>query len=110
MNSAFNKPGAAFCAIVALVAGMIAVGIAFRPHRPNDPLEQKRSESPLADPQYVEFAGTRVPQFRDDNGIKLGLMWCPPGQFVMGGSASKLGNIPPEPLVDVTITRGFWLG
>src|SRR6266478_1952445 len=44
MNSAFNKPGAAFCAIVALVAGMIAVGIAFRPHRPNDPLEQKGSE------------------------------------------------------------------
>ena len=47
---------------------------------------------------------------RDDNGLKLPLAWCPPGKFRMGSPPTELGRIGNEGPVDVTLTKGFWLG
>jgi sulfatase modifying factor 1 len=45
--------------------------------------------------------GTKAGQHWAGNGLRMKFRWCPPGDFHMG-----------EPLnqVDVTLTRGFWLG
>ena len=45
--------------------------------------------------------GKKAGDLRDDNGLKLNLVWCPPGKFKMGEVSGA---------VDVTLTRGFWLG
>jgi formylglycine-generating enzyme required for sulfatase activity len=57
------------------------------------------------------FPGTKVGQIRDDNALKMRLIWCPPGRFTMGTPANqpRLGT-PYEHQVDVTLTTGLWLG
>lgn len=47
---------------------------------------------------------------RDDNRLKLQLVWCPPGSFRMGSPLDETGRQGDEDQVDVTLTHGFWLG
>ena len=42
--------------------------------------EPAKSPSPAADPMRGKEAG----EVRDDNGLKMKVVWCPPGAFVMG--------------------------
>jgi len=42
------------------------------------------------------------------NGIKL--CWCPPGNFIMGSPRNEADRRPDEDQVEVTLTRGFWVG
>ncbi len=45
------------------------------------------------------------------SGVKLELVWIPPGEFVMGSPESELGRYADEgPQHLVEITRGFWMG
>ena len=44
------------------------------------------SEGPPNKRPASDFAGTKAGQVRDDNGLKLKLVWCPPGKFQMGSS------------------------
>jgi formylglycine-generating enzyme required for sulfatase activity len=44
------------------------------------------------------------------NGIKLVLVWCPPGAFMMGSPATEKGRENGETLHKVTLTKGFWIG
>jgi formylglycine-generating enzyme len=48
---------------------------------------------------------------RDDNGLKLILCWCPPGEFSMGGGPKGLAGrfLDGEP-ARATLRRGFWIG
>jgi formylglycine-generating enzyme len=52
--------------------------------------------------------GTRAGEERTIGGIKL--CWCPPGRFTMGSPPGEPERRPDEPLVEVTLTRGFWAG
>jgi formylglycine-generating enzyme required for sulfatase activity len=70
--------------------------------------------APAADSMFGKEAG----QVRDDNSLKMKLVWCPPGAFVMGDfrdddvQRDKDGNRKPdvtEP-VRALLTCGFWLG
>ena len=54
------------------------------------------------------FFGSRVPDARDVAGIKL--CWCPPGRFRMGSPPDEPERRPGEDQVEVTLTRGFWMG
>jgi|GEM_PF-817468 len=55
--------------------------------------------------------GKQPGQERDDNESKITLVWCPPGKFKMGSSKSEKGRVDDrEGQVDVTLTKGFWLG
>ena len=48
---------------------------------------------------------------RDDNRLKLTLLWCPPGRFKMGSPASdSQAEEYEQPQVEATLSRGFWLG
>jgi formylglycine-generating enzyme required for sulfatase activity len=46
---------------------------------------------------------------RDDNGLKMKFVWCPPGKF-------KMGSAPDDPerftknQVEVVLTQGWWMG
>src|ERR1700728_3454165 len=56
------------------------------------------------------FDGTKAGQVRDDNGLKMKLIWCPPGEFAMGSPEEEKQHIDDETQVRVTLTQGFWLG
>ncbi len=52
----------------------------------------------------------RERSIRDDNSLQLNLAWCPRGSFRMGSPRDETGRQGDEDQVDVTLTRGFWLG
>ena len=54
------------------------------------------------------FAGSHPGETRIVEGIRLS--WCPPGRFVMGSPPDQAGHRPDEAQVNVTLTRGFWMG
>jgi sulfatase modifying factor 1 len=54
--------------------------------------------------------GTRAGQTRDDNGLKTKLVWIPPGDFTMGSPKDEKGRNDDENQVQVTLSKGFWLG
>jgi sulfatase modifying factor 1 len=57
------------------------------------------------------YAGTRAGEERDDNGLEMKLVWCPPGEFTMGSPESEQGRGEYyEDQVQVSLTSGFWLG
>lgn len=57
-----------------------------------------------------KFIGTEAGQVRDDNNLKMKLVWCPSGKFTMGSPPSEQGRLNHEDQVNVTLTNGFWLG
>lgn len=69
------------------------------PARESKPDEPNKVPAPPADSMGGEKAG----QVRDDNGLKMKLVWCPPGKFT-----SREDGHRDE--VHVVLTRGFWLG
>ncbi len=54
------------------------------------------------------FAGKQAGQ-RLDNGLGMGFVWIPPGEFKMG-SAIGPDHQKNEPQVNVKLSGGFWLG
>lgn len=52
--------------------------------------------------------GVEPGEQREVAGIKL--CWCPPGKFVMGSPADEPERRPDEEQVEVTLSRGFWIG
>jgi formylglycine-generating enzyme required for sulfatase activity len=68
--------------------------------------ELDKSQKPAAD----SIIGKEPGQVRDDNGLKLKLVWCPPGKFTMGSPPSEKERDSNEDQVDVSLTNGFWLG
>jgi formylglycine-generating enzyme required for sulfatase activity len=53
--------------------------------------------------------GKKAGDVWDGNGLKMKLVWCPPGSFRMGNAESDLGSVDGAPH-EVTLTKGFWLG
>src|SRR6476646_10998019 len=75
--------------------------------------EPEKTPTPASDPMLGKEPG----QVRDDNGLKMKLVWCPPGKFTMGspedekGRPDKQNNMDNfENQVRVTLSKGFWLG
>jgi formylglycine-generating enzyme required for sulfatase activity len=52
----------------------------------------------------------QVGEERDDNGLKMKLVWCPPGRFTMGSPPGQKDHSRDDGQVPVTLTQGFWLG
>jgi sulfatase modifying factor 1 len=81
--------------------------------RPDEPAA---GDKPPVGPMLGKEAG----QVRDDNGVKMELVWCPRGEFRMGSPESEKDRTyyspddkpryTDEEQVDVTLTKGFWLG
>jgi formylglycine-generating enzyme required for sulfatase activity len=54
------------------------------------------------------FNGSKAGEPREVASIQL--CWCPPGTFKMGSPRSERERRPGEDQVEVTLTRGFWMG
>ena len=54
------------------------------------------------------FLGSKGGDEREVAAIKL--CWCPPGRFRMGSPPDESERRPDEGQVDVTLTKGFWMG
>lgn len=57
-----------------------------------------------------EMEGSKPGQSRADNGVKMALHWCPPGEFVMGSPKDEPGRDDYEIAHRVKLTQGFWMG
>ncbi len=56
----------------------------------------------------VPYVGSRDGDERAVAGVRL--CWCPPGTFRMGSPPDEPGRNADEAQVEVTLTRGFWMG
>jgi len=54
------------------------------------------------------FVGARAGEERKVGGARL--CWCPPGRFRMGSPPAESGHRADETQVEVTLSRGFWMG
>ena len=43
-------------------------------------------------------------------GAKMEMVWCPPGEFMMGSPVTEEGRYDNEMQHLVRLTKGFWLG
>jgi formylglycine-generating enzyme required for sulfatase activity len=87
------------CLFVLIVAGV------FGCHRAEPP-------TPVVDPNTtndpVAFTGAKAGEEREVAGVWL--CWCPPGKFKMGSPPDELERRSDEAQVEVTLTKGFWMG
>jgi formylglycine-generating enzyme required for sulfatase activity len=58
--------------------------------------------------QPAAFTGARAGAERELLGIRF--CWCPPGRFLMGSPPGEPFHRANENQVEVTLTRGFWMG
>lgn len=58
--------------------------------------------------QSNSFRGSKAGQQREIGGVTF--CWCPSGQFRMGSPPDEPERRPGETQVDVTISKGFWIG
>ncbi len=83
------------------------------PVRPIEPAPSPPAV-PSVDPALAPslLTGSRAGETRDDNGLKMKFVWCPPGTFTMGSPPNEPGRASggKEDQVSVTLTHGFWLG
>ncbi|HUR44957.1 MAG TPA: formylglycine-generating enzyme family protein [Candidatus Saccharimonadales bacterium] len=56
----------------------------------------------------VDAPGLKAGSELEVGGIKL--CWCPPGHFTMGSPLVEPDRRPDEGPVEVTLTKGFWMG
>lgn len=60
--------------------------------------------------KHRAFSGEMTGDTRDDNELKLELVWCGPGTFTMGSPSEETVYRQNERQVEVTLTHGFWIG
>lgn len=71
-------------------------------------LNSEESETPVTLTPLEE--GTRTGEESSANSLGMKLVWCPPGKFMMGSPNTESGRRDNENQVQVTLSRGFWLG
>jgi formylglycine-generating enzyme required for sulfatase activity len=67
------------------------------------------SLAPAAKSAERAFEGAKPGDVRSDNGLKMPMRWCPPGEFVMGSPVDEPGRADYEKQFRVKLTRGFWM-
>ena len=68
----------------------------------------KPDDDPVKPPASTAFTGSKARDEREVAGVKL--CWCPAGKFTMGSPPSEPERRPGEDQVEVTLTKGFWMG
>ena len=89
-----------------LVSNPVLARISITPLRP----QPSPTPAPAPLPVPSNFAGKVAGEVREDNGLKMKLVWCPPGTFSMGSPESDSDaqtNEKPQHSVRVS---GFWMG
>ena len=86
----------------------------------NEPTENAAASKTTAPPAktsteaadtVVSFpVGTRTGEKWNDNRLKIEFLWCESGSFTMGSPKGEKDRVDNEDQVQVTLTKGFWLG
>ena len=63
-------------------------------------LKKAEIERTAGETQIVDLGG----------GVRLELVWCPPGTFTMGSPRNEQGRNEDEVPHEVTLSKGFWMG
>jgi sulfatase modifying factor 1 len=89
-----------------------SVGISPSEGREIGALAQAKPDEPEKAPSSSAdvMRGKEPGEIRDDNGLKLKLVWCPPGKFKMGSPDTDKDRQTNEDQAEVTLTNGFSLG
>jgi formylglycine-generating enzyme required for sulfatase activity len=95
-----SLPSAAFAACV--VAGIAGCEV------PQASAPAAEDAAPVVDEYVGAFAGAKAGEERAVAGVRL--CWCPAGRFTMGSPPEEPERRPGENQVEVTITKGFWIG
>ena len=77
-----------------------------------------RNEAPAITPNHERLAGTdpddwqgtKAGEVRTIESLGANVCWCPPGTFTMGSPKDETGRYDDEDQVEVTLTKGFWMG
>jgi formylglycine-generating enzyme required for sulfatase activity len=97
--------GIAVFLTLAILAGIPAAWLSAQP-----PAESEQPERP-ATPEDATLSGKSAGEVREFTDLKIKMCWCPAGRFKMGSPASDTAADRREkPQVEVTLSRGFWLG
>ncbi len=87
------------CSLVMLASGVLGCQCA-------------KSVTPLDNPSKTvvpsAFNGSKAGDEREVSGIIL--CWCPAGKYMMGSPRDEPERRPGEDQVEVTLTKGFWMG
>ena len=97
MSRTFCGRWAGFLVMSGLIGYQRDPSTSFRPASDGQPPAQAGS-----------FLGSKGGDEREVTGIKLG--WCPAGRFMMGSPPDEPERRPGEDQVEVTVTKGFWMG
>src|SRR5262249_53177096 len=100
-GSTMSRTGCGPLAGLLLTAGLIGCHREAGPNAPpaGDGLPAAPTES---------FLGSKAGDEREVAGVKL--CWCPAGRFLMGSPPSEPERRPGEAQVEVTLSKGFWMG
>jgi formylglycine-generating enzyme required for sulfatase activity len=85
--------------ILIFLATMLLLGGHPQSAQANDGETAKRNGS---------FIGSKAGDEREIESVKL--CWCPAGHFTMGSPPNEPERRPDEDQVEVTLTKGFWMG
>jgi formylglycine-generating enzyme len=80
---------------------------------PHAPEPDPQPEPPPLPPESIRFAGKQAGDEYWSNCLLMRFCWCPPGRFLMGSppyESDRQWNYSDEHQIEVTLTRGFWLG
>jgi formylglycine-generating enzyme required for sulfatase activity len=87
-----------------VVASLLICASCGEPSASSPSVGGQKSEAKLP----TTFVGSKAGDERQVAGLKL--CWCPAGHFVMGSPRTEPERRPGENQVEVTLSRGFWMG
>ena len=71
---------------------------------------RKKREDAERRAREIREAAARTKTFVLPGGATMEMLWCPPGEFMMGSPETEEGREDDESLHRVRLTKGFWLG
>jgi formylglycine-generating enzyme required for sulfatase activity len=83
------------------------------PNSTDEQIISTQSSGSATSVKALQFTEPKVGEIKTVNlsdGVKLDLVWCPAGSFMMGSPESEVGREKNETQHRVTLTKGFWLG
>jgi formylglycine-generating enzyme len=94
--------------VLMALCGLMTKGASAQPAGYFATLATVAQEVPQPQAQSDSFLGSKGGDEREVAGVKL--CWCPAGRFKMGSPPNEPERRPGEDQVDVTLTKGFWIG
>ena len=104
-SSSYVRPAVFKRTMAVIRPNVVVLGVALLMTNLHLATEVRAADRPAA---KDSFLGLKAGEEREVSGVKF--CWCPPGRFKMGSPPNEPERRPGEDQVDVTLTKGFWMG